>query len=61
MKYRVIVKVSYQDAWFEFDSIEEAGAFAESVLVHQIPNEDTNKKSFVTIQVVDENAESKEE
>lgn len=61
MKYRVIIKIGYNNAWFEFDSIAEAGSFAETVLVHQIPNEDTKKKSFITIQVVDENAESEEE
>ena len=51
MKYRVIIKVSYHDAWFEFDSIAEAGSFAETVLVHQIPNEDTKTKSFITIPI----------
>jgi hypothetical protein len=61
MKYRLILKVGYYEAWFEFDSIREAGAFAEAILVHQIPNEDTNKKIYITVQVVDKNAESEEE
>ena len=62
MRYRVVFKVGYHDIWFEFDSIAEAGAFAKIVLVHQVENEDTKKKSFITIQVVDgNNVESEEE
>lgn len=62
MKYRLILKVGYSEIWFEFDTITEAGAFAESILVHQVENEYTKKKSFITIQVVDgNNVESEEE
>ena len=61
MKYRLILKVGYNEILFEFDTIAEAGAFAESVLVHQVENEYTRKKSFITIQVVDGNSVESEE
>lgn len=62
MKYRLILKVGYNEIWFEFDTIAEAGLFAKTILVHQVENEDTKKKSFITIQVVDgNNVESEEE
>lgn len=54
LKYRVIVKVSYYETWFEFDDAEEACEFAKSVMLHQVPNEDTKKKpTYVTMKVVD--------
>jgi hypothetical protein len=51
--YRVIIAVRYADAWFDFDSIEEAGEFAKQVLTHLTPNEDTKKRTSVSIEVID--------
>lgn len=53
MKYRVIVAVGYNKAWFDFDTIEEAGEFAKTVLIHQTPNEDTTKKDHVRLEIID--------
>lgn len=50
--YRVIVKVGYYEAWFEFESMSEAGAFAQTVLTHQASNEDTTRKLSVRIDVI---------
>ena len=53
MKYRVIVVVGYNEAWYDFDNIEAAGDFARTVLIHQIPNKDTRKKDHVRLEVID--------
>ena len=61
MKYRVILKVRYNEAWFEFDTIEEAGEFAKTILIHQSENEDCKKKSIIKIEVIDTTAEEERE
>lgn len=61
MKYRVIVKIGYHEAWFDFEGIQAAGEFAKTVLIHQTENEDTPKKASVTIRVIVEGAESEDE
>lgn len=59
LKYRIIVKVSYYEIWFEFDDIEESGEFAKSVMLHQVPNKDTEKKpTYVTMKIVDTELEA---
>lgn len=53
MIYRVIVKLSYYENWYDFHSIEEAGRFAETVLTHAVPNEDREKNpTYVTMKVM---------
>lgn len=61
MKYRVIVKVSYHEAWFEFDDIESAGEFAKNILTHQVESEDSKRKSTVRIDVVDPTIEGEDD
>lgn len=61
MIYRVVVKIGYNVAWFDFNTIEEAGEFAKTVLVHQTPNEDTTKKDSIRIDVIDPTIKSEEE
>lgn len=61
MIYRVIVSVGYNKAWFDFNTIEEAGDFARTVLVHQSPNKDTSKKDGVRIEVIDPSIKDAEE
>lgn len=61
MKYRVILKVGYNEAWFDFDTIEEAGEFAKTILVHQTESPDSRKKSVVRIDVVNPEAEEENE
>ena len=61
MKYRVILKVSYHEAWFEFDTIEEAGEFAKAVLLHQVESPDSKKKSTIKVEVIDPTAEEENE
>lgn len=59
--YRVIIKVSYNDAYFEFNDSEEACKFATSALQHMVGCDDTKKRSYVAMLVVDVDAEKKEE
>lgn len=61
MKYRVILKVSYNEAWFDFDTIEEAGEFAKTVLVHQSDSDDSKRKSSIRIDVINTEAEEENE
>jgi hypothetical protein len=53
MKYRVILKVSYHEAWFDFDTIEAAGNFARTILVHQVDSEDNKRRSTIRLEVID--------
>ena len=53
MIYRVILEVGYNDAWFDFDDISEAGDFARTILTHQSENDDTRNKRTVSIKLID--------
>lgn len=58
MKYRVVIKVSYYERWFEFDNINKAATFAADVLKYNVPNEDHHDKlTEVKMYVVDTEAE----
>lgn len=59
--YRVILKVSYHSAWFDFESAEEACAFAKTALEHMVDSEDQKKESSITIKMIDESIDNKEE
>lgn len=56
-KYRVVLKVSYNEAWFEFEDGTKAVEFAKTALESMVNSEDQQKRSFITIQVVDADAE----
>jgi len=49
--YQVVVKVGYNDAAFEFESIRDAGDFARTILTHQVATEDTKKALYIVIKV----------
>lgn len=51
MIYRVVIKVGYNDAAFEFESLRDAGDFTRMVLTHQVETEDTEKALYVKIEV----------
>ena len=61
MIYRVIVKIGYNTAWFDFDTLEGAGEFAKTVLIHQVKNEDTRKTDHIRLEVIDPSIEIKED
>lgn len=52
--YRVILKVGYSEAWFNFADIKEAAEFARIVLEHQELNEDTTLKRSINVKVIKE-------
>lgn len=58
MIYRVIISIGYHNAWFDFDSIEEAGEFAKVVIMHGTSNEDTKKRKSVSLQIIDPSAKN---
>ena len=49
--YRVVIKVGYNEAAFEFESLRDAGDFARMVLTHQVETKDTEKALYVKIEV----------
>lgn len=53
MIYRVILHVGYNEAWFDFEDMNEAGDFARTILTKHQENEDTRKRNTVTIKVID--------
>lgn len=59
MIYRVIIKISYNEAWFDFETAEEATIFASQALIHNVENEDSRKQKSVRMEFV--NPEVKEE
>lgn len=60
MKYRVVLKISYYERWFEFDNINKAATFAADLLKYNVPNEDHNDKlTEVKMYVIDAEAEKK--
>lgn len=60
IKYRVILKVGYYESLYEFENAEDAAKFATSALQHMVSTEDTDKRTFVNMQVVDIEAEKQE-
>jgi len=61
MKYRVIFKVSYNEAWFDFDTIEEAGEFAKTILVHQVESPDSKRRSIIRVEIINPAEEENED
>ena len=53
MKFKVIITVGYYDAWFEFDTVEEAWAFAETALLNNVQNDDTKIRYKVNMRGVE--------
>ena len=62
IKYRVEIKVRYNSAFFDFDTIESAGEFAKTALMHRASfGEDYTDFEGVNIEVVDTSRESEDE
>lgn len=61
MIYRVVIKVGYNEAAFEFESLRDAGDFARMVLTHQVGTGDTEKALYVKIEVRSCEEEEEEE
>lgn len=60
IKYRVILKIGYNAAWFEFENAAEAISFATVALQSMVTNEDTSKKTKITIEIINPNEEEED-
>lgn len=61
IKYRVILKVSYYEVWFDFDGVEQACQFTTNALAHMVSNEDSKKKAYIEVRIIDLDAEGEED
>lgn len=62
MIYRVVLKVSYYERWFDFEDIMNAADFAQAVLYHEVPSEDHKSVATeVIIKAIDETKINKQE
>ena len=53
MKYRVVYTVGYIDIWYDFLSAEGAILFAQNLLEHNVPNDDTKERKIkVSIELI---------
>jgi len=59
--YRVVINVGYNKAYFEFEGSEDAAAFARVALKHMVSSDDTKKRPYITMKIVDPAAEEREE
>ena len=53
IKYRVVIKASYHEVWFEFNTAEEACAFSTTALKSMVDSEDQKRKSTIRMEVID--------
>lgn len=60
MIYRVVINVGYYTAYFDFDTPKKACRFATSALTHSVSNEDTSKKSSITLEIIEAEFEAEE-
>ena len=61
LKYKVIIKVGYNEAWFMFDTAEEACGFATTALKSMVDSEDQKKKNYIRMEVVDTSIQADED
>lgn len=54
MYYRVILRVKYADAYFNFKSAQEACEFAETALLHSTGTDEQEEYTKVELEVIRE-------
>ena len=59
--YRVVLKVKYYEAHFDFETAEDAAAFARVALTHMVASEDTEKQTSIMMLISDANRKESEE
>lgn len=53
MIYRVMIKISYYERYFDFEEAQEAVSFAETILARSVISEDCKQKpTYVNISVM---------
>lgn len=62
MKWRVILKIRYVEVYFDFDNLENAGAFVTTALMHYTGDDDgKDAKLFASIECITKQDEQEEE
>lgn len=51
--YRIIVKVGYHEAFFDFDDVNEAASFASIALKHSRGSDDSKKAYSINMKIID--------
>jgi len=59
--YRVVLRVGYCEAYFDFSTADEACIFARISLEHMVENEDTKKQHYINLQIINMDAKESEE
>lgn len=59
--YRVVIKVGYYEAFFDFDSVNEACEFTRTAVVHSVENEDSKRPTSLTIKVINPEQEREDD
>ena len=52
--YRVILKISYREAYFDFVDAAEACGLAKTMIEHLVSSDDENEKAKIIIEIIDE-------
>ncbi len=61
MIFRVIIRVSYNEAYFDFDDALSACNFANKALEHSSAREDCKKIAKISIEVINPNVKESED
>lgn len=61
MIYRVVLKVSYNEAFFDFDSLDQACNFARVAVEHSVKSEDQKKIGKISVMVINSAINEQEE
>lgn len=61
MVYRVIIKISYREAYFDFETIEGACGFVKIAAEHTAGDDDGNKATILLRAVTPDEKESEDD
>lgn len=58
--YRVVLKVGYNTAFFDFADNKAACEFAGTAMIHSVANEDTHKATYIAVEIINPEEEEEE-
>ena len=61
MIYRVIIKAEYNEAYFDFNDVDDAVRFGAIALMHSVASEYQRKASSITMKVINKENYNQEE
>ena len=59
--YRVVLKISYRSAWFDFTDASDACNMAKLMIEHLVPGDEDDNMAKIVIEVINEGFEDCEE